>query len=246
LKDIVLHRAILEEFGHLLDSSSLILDFGCGEGQMVDDYRRAGLQAFGADVLIPHPNEWLRPIDPQNYRIPFPDNTFDFVYSNSVLEHVRELETALSEIRRVLKPGGASLHLFPPPAKPIEPHVFVPFGGLLQARWWLMLWAWLGVRNSFQRNKSAADTTRGNQAYLSEHTFYRFKPQLRREFGRHFRNVTFADFQMIKHSYGSGRYLKPVAAAVPAVALLYGSLHQRCVFFEKAPDGHWLSHPVLG
>ncbi len=52
-RDVALHRAIIGEFGHRLDSESLVLDFGCGdEGEMVIAYRQAGLQAFGADLRI--------------------------------------------------------------------------------------------------------------------------------------------------------------------------------------------------
>lgn len=38
--------------------------------------------------------------------IPEPDDTFDFVFSNSVLEHIPELEPVFAEVARVLKPGG--------------------------------------------------------------------------------------------------------------------------------------------
>lgn len=38
--------------------------------------------------------------------IAFPDATFDMVIGNHVLEHVGNVETALAEVRRVLKPGG--------------------------------------------------------------------------------------------------------------------------------------------
>ncbi|KAF4648791.1 Hexaprenyldihydroxybenzoate methyltransferase, mitochondrial, partial [Perkinsus olseni] len=40
------------------------------------------------------------------YEIPFPDNSFDGVIISDVLEHLLDLRAALSEIHRVLKPGG--------------------------------------------------------------------------------------------------------------------------------------------
>jgi SAM-dependent methyltransferase len=42
--------------------------------------------------------------------LPFPDRSVDLVHSTSVLEHIRELEPALSEMYRVLKPGGFAYH----------------------------------------------------------------------------------------------------------------------------------------
>jgi SAM-dependent methyltransferase len=41
---------------------------------------------------------------------PFPDGSNDIVYSFSVLEHVRDLRAVLEESRRVLRPGGLSIH----------------------------------------------------------------------------------------------------------------------------------------
>lgn len=38
--------------------------------------------------------------------LPFPDDTFDVVYSNGVLHHVPSMEKALAEACRVTKPGG--------------------------------------------------------------------------------------------------------------------------------------------
>lgn len=44
-------------------------------------------------------------IDAQN--IPCPDGAFDIVIANHMLYHVPDMERALAEIRRVLKPGGS-------------------------------------------------------------------------------------------------------------------------------------------
>ena len=40
------------------------------------------------------------------HEIPFDDNTFDVVFCNHVMEHVDDDIKAMSEIYRVLKPGG--------------------------------------------------------------------------------------------------------------------------------------------
>jgi SAM-dependent methyltransferase len=43
------------------------------------------------------------------HAIPFPENTFDVVLCNHVLEHVKDDIQAMREIRRVLKPGGFAI-----------------------------------------------------------------------------------------------------------------------------------------
>jgi ubiquinone/menaquinone biosynthesis C-methylase UbiE len=40
-------------------------------------------------------------------RLPFPDQTFDLVSANMVVEHLTDPAASLAEIRRILKPGGA-------------------------------------------------------------------------------------------------------------------------------------------
>jgi SAM-dependent methyltransferase len=69
-------------------------------------------------------------------RLPFANNVFDFVVSNSTLDHFssnREIETAILEIRRVLKPGG---HLILTLDNPVNPVLalrrFLPFKFLRQ------------------------------------------------------------------------------------------------------------------
>ncbi|MFZ9981642.1 MAG: class I SAM-dependent methyltransferase [Cyclobacteriaceae bacterium] len=43
------------------------------------------------------------------HRMPFPDNTFEFVICNHVLEHVEDDFMAMREIKRVLRPGGRAI-----------------------------------------------------------------------------------------------------------------------------------------
>ena len=58
--------------------------------------------------------------------------SFDFCYSTSVFEHVMDYNQPLSEICRVLRPGAWTLHIFPARWRPVEPHIFTPFGGRFQ------------------------------------------------------------------------------------------------------------------
>jgi len=49
-------------------------------------------------------------------QIAFPDETFDFIYSIWVFEHIEDVPAAVREVNRVLKPSGAAavfIHLFP-------------------------------------------------------------------------------------------------------------------------------------
>ena len=47
------------------------------------------------------------------HEIPFEDNSFDVVFCNHVLEHVNDDRKAVSEIKRVLKPGGWAILQIP-------------------------------------------------------------------------------------------------------------------------------------
>lgn len=58
------------------------------------DYTTADLESPLADVKM------------DVHAIPFDDNTFDVVFCNHVMEHVDDDIKAMSEIHRVLKPGG--------------------------------------------------------------------------------------------------------------------------------------------
>ena len=42
-------------------------------------------------------------------KLPFADGTYDFVFASHVLEHIPDDGKAISEIRRVLKPGGIAI-----------------------------------------------------------------------------------------------------------------------------------------
>ncbi len=96
-----------------------VLDFGCGAGQIVRLLRNRSIDARGCDSFYGGgayeiPPDLKRTILPmQDGKVPFPDQTFDLVINNQVMEHVEDIDAAISEIARVLKPHGRVLSLFP-------------------------------------------------------------------------------------------------------------------------------------
>lgn len=114
-----------------------VLDYGCGAGQIVQALRENGIDAYGCDVFFegadysalfdtPLYRQSMRRIEADG-RIPFDDDSFDFIVSNQVMEHVQDIDRVLSEMRRVLKPGGKVLSLFPDKDVWREGHCGIPF-----------------------------------------------------------------------------------------------------------------------
>lgn len=90
-----------------------ILDFGCGEGfftELVFGKKRinVGLDLFNNKRVEEAKKENIyKKISLYNGNIiPYPDNNFNIVISNCVLEHIPNIDQALKEILRVLKPNG--------------------------------------------------------------------------------------------------------------------------------------------
>jgi SAM-dependent methyltransferase len=92
------------------NAGARVLDVGCGVGQVVARLTEAGFEAHGLDVSEPS-IERARRFCPlcQVYdgsALPFPDNHFAAVGALNVLEHVETPEAFLTELVRVLSPGG--------------------------------------------------------------------------------------------------------------------------------------------
>jgi SAM-dependent methyltransferase len=64
------------------------------------------------------------------HRMPWPDASFDFVYSFSVFEHLRGPAICLDEVIRVLRPGGMyciSTHIYTSDSGAHDPRSFLPY-----------------------------------------------------------------------------------------------------------------------
>ena len=103
-----------ERFGDV--PGKRLLDVGCGGGYLCEEFAKAGLDVTGIDPSLntikaagKHAIWSGLSIDYQEGRaeaIPFGDSSFDYVSCCDVLEHVDDIKSTISEIARVLKPGG--------------------------------------------------------------------------------------------------------------------------------------------
>lgn len=110
-------RAVEARFYHYVNIPEPVLDLGCGDGHFAGiafTSRLSQGQRLAAGV-----DPWWGPLQKARrtsvYRLnvqamgdtlPFADDTFASVISNSVLEHIDDVQPVLCEASRVLRPGG--------------------------------------------------------------------------------------------------------------------------------------------
>jgi SAM-dependent methyltransferase len=110
------------------------LDVGCGDGRLTAELTAAELTAADVSAVALArararlPGAALVELD-QDAPFPLGDSAFDLVLCAETVEHVRDVQLFLSEIRRVLRPGG-ELALTTPatpqltrPEDPLSPHL---------------------------------------------------------------------------------------------------------------------------
>jgi len=102
---------LVREFVNHLDPSLQILDVGCGEGVLVEEFAAAGRPIEGLDLN--YESRWVRRGD--ILAMPYPDGQFDAVLFLDVFEHLAYANQprALHEIRRVLTTEGVLIMTVP-------------------------------------------------------------------------------------------------------------------------------------
>jgi len=97
----------------LIKDSSVVLDVGCADGYVLKKTLEINdsCKCYGVDVLEKNlreiPNCDIRVSDARN--LPFADKFFDIVFVLDMLEHVKDFEQIIKEIKRVLKPNGVAI-----------------------------------------------------------------------------------------------------------------------------------------
>jgi SAM-dependent methyltransferase len=126
--------AHLAGFVRSLGGVERALDVGCGDGRLTAELDAAALTAADVSAVALEraaarlPGAALVELEP-DAPFPLPDGVFDLVLCAETVEHVRDVQLLLSEIRRVLAPGG-ELALSTPataplvrPEDPLSPHL---------------------------------------------------------------------------------------------------------------------------
>ena len=96
-----------------VDAGQSVLDIGSGTGDIAIQLKERGAKVTGIDfskemvavAKARYPEIEFLEADVE--KLPFPDKSFDRAVANYTAHHFAEPKKAFSEIRRVLKPGGA-------------------------------------------------------------------------------------------------------------------------------------------
>lgn len=99
-----------------------VLEVGCGQGADLSEFALAGAETFGCDLTSKHceiSRDFVQVVGSRASiaradarMLPYADRSFDLVYSFGVLLLVKDLDRAVAEIHRVLKPGGVVMTMF--------------------------------------------------------------------------------------------------------------------------------------
>ena len=139
-------RATLDRIGD--PRSVRILDAGCGDGALACALARRGAEVTGVDAE-PSMIEAARAraardgvpakfVKGQLERLPFADAAFDVVSATAVLCFLSDIRGALSEMARVVRPGGALVIG--------EPGRWSPWAAIRRCRGWLGSKTWRAAR----------------------------------------------------------------------------------------------------
>jgi len=97
-----------------------ILEVGCGRGFLTRVMADWGADVVGIDVnrhaVAAAVSDRVRLMSAE--MLDFPDASFDKILSVHAIEHIPDLESAISEMARVLVPGGRAVFVYP--AEPVQ------------------------------------------------------------------------------------------------------------------------------
>lgn len=104
-------RAIEGRFYEEFEMPGPILDLGCGDGSFAaitfDKPLDVGIDPWVGPIhKAVKTHAYNLVVQGDGHKMPFPDGSFSSAMSNSVLEHIPDLQPVLEDVSRVLRPGG--------------------------------------------------------------------------------------------------------------------------------------------
>lgn len=129
----------LRAFENVLGKRGRYLDVGCGRGEWLWAAREAGWEYEGIDPSTAYLEWGRRHLGIQGRlgtieEAKFPDEHFDAITLGGVIEHLYEPRATLTELRRILRPGGI-LWLDAPNERGLYPHAANFYLRLLGRDW---------------------------------------------------------------------------------------------------------------
>lgn len=165
----------------VLRSPLRILDIGCGKGLLAEHLRAHGHHVVGVDAslqAISACSDTVMRCVALGQALPLAAKSFDLVVEFDVFEHIPDTDEHLSEVHRVLAPGGC--YLFQTPNKWTN----VPFE--------MLRWARVhGIRHTFDFLRPPA--------HCALHNYW----QLRRRLASHEFSATFYDIKVVNDYFRS-------------------------------------------
>jgi SAM-dependent methyltransferase len=211
-------------------ASARFLDYGCGAGEIVERGVSRGLDFHGCDVFYEGGDyssrvpasliEARRVLRMDDGKAPYPDQHFDVIVSNEVIEHVADLDAMLREIKRLLRPGGVVISIFPHREVWREGHCGIPF-----LHWFpvgsrpLRVWYAFGLRclglGNFTDKKTRWQWAEDFCLWLDNWTHYRSEAEIHAAFAPHFSQVRHIEADFLDNRLEN---LEPVMKLVPTWA----------------------------
>ncbi len=182
--------AILNDMDCCPKHDNMIVDLGCGKGEVVELLSSKGfMNVIGVDInqeridiakknaRFAHADNY-RLITNNPYHIPVASNSVDLIFSGQVFEHVKDMNALFLELKRIMHMNSVGIHIFPPKFRVLETHTQLPFGSILNYYWWHKIFVHLRFCKIKKKYHSIDEYVRSRIKYIDEKTFYRLEKEI--------------------------------------------------------------------